>query len=115
MSSGFWTRRPTDSFAAHITSLYKVNAMINPASPELRVVRSARRRRTISARRRDGVIEVIVPMGMRASEEAMWVEKMRRRIERAEAGPSDAELARRAAALSRRYFAGSLKPASVRW
>jgi predicted metal-dependent hydrolase len=89
--------------------------MIQPDSPELRIVRSPRRRRTISARRRDGVIEVIVPSGMRASEEAMWVDRMRRRIERAEAGPSDAELALRAQALSRKYFAGELRALSVRW
>ena len=89
--------------------------MIDPVPLELRVVRSARRRRTISARRRDGVIEVIVPLGMHASEEAMWVNRMRRRIERAEAGPSDEGLARRAQALSRKYFAGELRPVSVRW
>ena len=89
--------------------------MIQPDPAGLRIVRSPRRRRTISARRRDGVIEVIVPSGMRAAEEAMWVERMRRRIERAEAGPSDQELARRAQALSRKYFAGELRPVSVRW
>ena len=86
-----------------------------PNGPGLRVVRSTRRRRTISARRREGVIEVIVPAGMSLAEEAMWVERMRRRILRAETGPSDADLARRAQVLSARYLEGALRPASVRW
>ncbi|MGI8608164.1 MAG: M48 metallopeptidase family protein [Candidatus Dormibacteria bacterium] len=89
--------------------------MIKPEPAELRIVRSSRRRRTITARRRDGVIEVVVPLGMRAAEEAMWVERMRLRIERAEAGPSDEGLALRARALSRKYFSGELRPVSVRW
>ena len=96
--------------------MHEVNTLINDTSqPILRVVRSPRRRRTISARRREGVIEVIVPAGMRAAEEAMWVEKMRQRILRAEKRPGDEELMRRAAALSRRHFNGELKPSSVRW
>jgi len=95
--------------------LYKVNTLITTDSAQLRIVRSPRRRRTISARRREGVIEVIVPVGMKASEEAMWVERMRRRIERAEARPSDEELAGRAQALSRKYFAGELRPVSLCW
>jgi predicted metal-dependent hydrolase len=89
--------------------------LIEPETPDLVVLRSPRRRRTISARRRDGVIEVTVPAGLSWSEEAMWVERMRRRILRAEAGPSDADLKSRAEALSRRYFGGELRPASVRW
>ena len=61
------------------------------------------------------MIEVIVPAGMRAQEEAMWVEKMRQRMRRAEKRPGDEDLMRRAAALSRRHFQGELKPSSVRW
>jgi predicted metal-dependent hydrolase len=88
---------------------------VGPETPSLVVIRSRRRRRTISARRRDGVIEVTVPAGMSLSEEAMWVERMRKRIMRAEVAPSDADLSRRARALSRRFFGGELVPASVRW
>ncbi|MFN2462319.1 MAG: M48 family metallopeptidase [Candidatus Dormibacteria bacterium] len=79
------------------------------------MIRSTRRRRTISARRRGEVIEVTVPAGMRASEEAVWVEKMRNRILRAERRPGDEDLQRRAEALSRRHFSGELKASSVRW
>ena len=56
-----------------------------------------------------------MPAGMRASEEAMWVEKMRQRILRAERRPGDDDLMRRAEALSRRHFHGELVPTSVRW
>jgi len=79
------------------------------------VVRSTRRRRTISARRREGAIEVTVPAGMRPAEEAMWVEKMRQRMLRADRRPGDEDLQRRARVLSARHFAGELKPSSVRW
>lgn len=89
--------------------------MLAPDPPSLVVIRSRRRRRTISARRREGVIEVTVPTGMSLTEEARWVERMRARILRAESGPTDDALAQRAQALSRRYFEGQLKPASVRW
>jgi len=89
--------------------------MIAAESPRLVVVRSPRRRRTISARRRDGTIEVVVPAGMTSAEEAMWVDRMRRRILRAERGPSDTDLARRAALLAGRYLGGGLAATSVRW
>jgi predicted metal-dependent hydrolase len=89
--------------------------MLAPDPPSLVVIRSRRRRRTISARRRDGVIEVTVPAGMSLSEEARWVERMRARILRAESGLTDEALGRRAQALSRKYLEGQLRPASVRW
>jgi predicted metal-dependent hydrolase len=89
--------------------------LITPGPPTLVVIRSTRRRRTISARRRDGVIEITVPAGMAAAEEAMWVERMRRRVLRARARPGDEDLERRAFALSRRHFNGELVATSVRW
>jgi predicted metal-dependent hydrolase len=95
-----------------------VSALLNPdAGPveaEVVIIRSARRRRTISARRRGEVIEIRVPAGLAAGEEAQWVERMTRRLRRRPA-PGDEELTRRAAILSGRYFGGELRPASVRW
>lgn len=87
---------------------------VKPA-PEVVVIRSWRRRRTISARLRGDTIEVHVPAGMSATEEAGWVERMTRRLTRARTGVSDEDLERRARNLSERYFGGSLEPASVRW
>lgn len=82
---------------------------------QVRVIRSARRRRTISARVVAGVLEVRVPSGASAEEERVWVERMRRWAERRERGQQrlgglDSEaLRRRANTLNERYFGGALQ------
>ena len=78
------------------------------------VIRSLRRRRTISAQRRGGAIEIRLPAGMSGAEEARWIERMTRRMCRRSA-PGDADLMLKAEQLSQRYFADELKPSSVRW
>lgn len=78
------------------------------------IIRSPRRRRTISARRRGEVIEIRLPGGMPAQEEAKWVERMTKRL-RPRPAPGDDDLVRRANALSSRHFGGELRPASVSW
>src|SRR5690348_9932190 len=79
--------------------------------PPVRVTASSRRRRTVAARFVDGVIEVRVPAWMGTAERARWAERMRARIERQvrRAGPTDAQLERRADALNHRYFDGRLR------
>ena len=91
-------------------------ANVTPGGPEEQVIiiRSPRRRRTISARRRGTAIEIRLPAGMSSAEEAKWIERMTRRLRRRPA-PGDEDLMRRAQALSERYFDGHLQPASVRW
>lgn len=86
-------------------------------TPEVEVRRSTRRRRTVSAYRQDGRIVVLVPARMSAAETARWVTEMVGRLERRAAKPrsGDADLAARAALLSRRYLGGRARPASVRW
>jgi predicted metal-dependent hydrolase len=81
------------------------------------VVRSARRRRTISAHRDGDRIVVQVPARMSRAEEAQWVESMTRRVLAGErkAQRSDSELMERAATLSARHLGGRAVPASVRW
>jgi len=81
------------------------------------VVRSARRRRTISAHRVGDRIVIHVPARMSRAEEARWVESMTRRVLAGEKRThrSDDELMQRAAELSRRYLGGRAQPASVRW
>lgn len=79
---------------------------------EVRVVRSAKRRKTVQARMVDGCLEVRIPSRMSAREEAHWVEVMQRRFDR----QGDAEridLARRARTLARRYDLP--EPTSIRW
>jgi hypothetical protein len=82
---------------------------------DTRVIRSPRRRRTISARIRGGVIEVLLPAGMSRREEDRWVDRMRTRLMSRRIPASDADLEHRAIDLGERYFAGELVPSSVRW
>lgn len=86
------------------------------------VRRSARRRKTISARREGYSIVVMVPAGMRRSVEERAVrETVKRLLDRAADGtPVDAEsLGRRAEALAVRYLDpftdAPVRPAGVRW
>lgn len=87
------------------------------AAPSVEVVRSARRRRTISAERVGDRIVVHVPARMSRAEEAEWVARMVRRVLAGERRRhrGDDDLAARALALSQRYLGGRALPASVRW
>jgi predicted metal-dependent hydrolase len=81
------------------------------------VVRSARRRRTISAHREGDCIVVAVPARMSRAEEAQWVERMVRRVLAGERRrhKSDHELLERARDLSARFLDGRAVPLAVRW
>jgi predicted metal-dependent hydrolase len=85
--------------------------------PQVEVRRSQRRRRTVSAYREGDRIVVLVPASLSRRQEAEWVETMVARVERAEARrrPSDAELMRRAMALSEAWLEGRAVPATIRW
>jgi predicted metal-dependent hydrolase len=82
---------------------------------QVRVIRSTRRRRTISARVVAGVLEVRIPRGASDDEERAWVERMRQWAERRDrrrqrlANLDDSALERRADSLNKRYFDGKLK------
>lgn len=86
-------------------------------APTVEVVRSARRRRTISAERAGDRIIVHIPARMSRAEEAEWVARMVRRVLASERRRhrGDADLAARALTLSQRYLGGRAVPASVRW
>ena len=79
---------------------------------EVRVVRSAKRRKTVEARLVDGCLEVRIPARMSEEEEAPWVAEMQRRFLR-QADAEGIDLKRRAAALARRYDLP--RPTSIRW
>jgi predicted metal-dependent hydrolase len=82
------------------------------------VRRSARRRRTVSAYRDGERSIVLVPAGLPKREEERLVAQMLERLEakeRCRAGPSDADLLRRARDLSRRHLDGAARPVTVRW
>ena len=86
-------------------------------SPEVEVVRSARRRRTISAYRSGDRIVVQVPARLSRAEEREWVDRMVRRILAGEQRRlrSDDDLTARARRLSADYLGGAVEPAAVRW
>jgi predicted metal-dependent hydrolase len=81
------------------------------------VRRSKRRKRTVSAYRRDGVVVVMIPDRFSRTEEAEWVEKMLERLARSEKRRrrTDDQLMRRARELCRDYLHDRVQPASVRW
>ncbi|WIY83783.1 M48 family metallopeptidase [Propionimicrobium sp. PCR01-08-3] len=87
----------------------------------VRVRRSARRRKTISARLEDGGVVVFLPAGMPAAREQEWIDKMVERIvrKRTRTHHSDEELMAKANQIARDFLdrpAGRrLRPSSVRW
>jgi predicted metal-dependent hydrolase len=87
----------------------------NRFSPPVRIVASSRRRRTVSARLRSGVLELLVPSWMPVAERHQWAETMRRRLERRmeRARPSDQRLMERARTLNQRHFGGRLSWTSI--
>jgi len=94
--------------------------MTDPAGePQIEVRRSKRRRRTVSAYRDGDKIVVLIPDRLSKKEEAEWVEQMVARLQKSERRrrrkPTDADLMRRARALSDSYLGGMAVPESVRW
>lgn len=79
--------------------------------------RSTRRRRSVAARTVDGVDVVMVPAGLPAEEERRLVDTVLRRLRGTgrRLPRDDAALARRAAALSQKYFDGRARPTAVGW
>ena len=92
--------------------------MNNPANaypPPIRIVASRKRRRTVAARLRAGVLELLVPDWMSQAERQRWADVMSRRLQRRaeRALPSDERLAQRASALNQRHFGGRLRWTSI--
>ena len=85
--------------------------------PAVEVRRSRRRKRTVSAYRRDGKVIVMIPDRFTRAEEAEWVTTMLDRLDRSEKRRrrTDDQLMRRAAELCRHYLDDKVEPASVRW
>lgn len=76
------------------------------------VVRSPKRRKTVSAREVDGVIRVSIPASMTKADEAKYVDEMVRRVER-QLASTTVDLTERAAVLAARYRLP--RPQSIRW
>jgi predicted metal-dependent hydrolase len=84
---------------------------------DVRVVRSSKRQKTVSARLVDGVIEVRAPAHLSESELAPMVQQLVERLKKRarKAALDDAALGRRAGELNRQYFGGELTWKSIRW
>jgi len=91
--------------------------MPSDVQAEVEVRRSRRRKRTVSAYRRDGKVIVMIPDRFTRAEEAEWVTTMLSRLERSEKRRrrTDGQLVRRAQELVRDHLDDRIEPASVRW
>ncbi len=80
------------------------------------VTRSTRRRRTITARRVNGRLELQIPARLSRREEEKWIRQAYASAENpASAKRSDEDLLRRARTLARQYLPAGYEPTSVRW
>lgn len=95
-----------------------VHVMDTP-DPVVEVRRSARRRRTVQARREGDRTIVMIPAAMSEEEAERTVRELVAKLDARVAGrrgpQGDAELERRAAELADRYLDGVARPSSVRW
>jgi predicted metal-dependent hydrolase len=83
--------------------------------PPVRIITSRKRRRTVAARMRSGVLELLVPASMPYVERQHWAEVMARRLERRaeRSRPTDERLEERARRLNDRHFGGLLRWRSI--
>jgi predicted metal-dependent hydrolase len=85
---------------------------------DVKIIRSSRRTRTISARQDGDTMLVYLPTGLTPEEEQRWVERMRDRLDRAKTRKnlnSDEALRQRSDELNQTYFGGQLKVAEIRY
>ena len=86
---------------------------------DVKITRSRRRKKTISAREVDGAIHLYLPMGLSREDEfkyVQWAKKRfeaRRRKKELVENNADKELEKRARELNKRYFAGELSWAQI--
>jgi predicted metal-dependent hydrolase len=85
---------------------------------DVKIIRSAKRTRTISARREGDTMLLYLPADLTPEEEQHWIDRMRARLERKETRRklnTDEALRQRADELNREYFGGQLKVAEIRY
>lgn len=85
---------------------------------DVKIIRSARRTRTISARQEGDTLVVYLPIGLSPEDERYWVERMRAKLRKRESEHrlnSDDALARRAEELNQEYFGGKLAVSEIRY
>jgi predicted metal-dependent hydrolase len=85
---------------------------------DVKIIRSARRKRTISARQDGDTMVLYLPTGLTPAEEQSWVDRMRARLERSETRrtlKTDDALRERTEELNRTYFGGELQVAEIKY
>ena len=84
---------------------------------EIKIERSPARHKSVAGRVKNGVLVITAPAEMSEAELAPIIERLHARIQRrtAHALLDDNDLMHRALELSQEYFAGRLRPISVRW
>ena len=83
----------------------------------VKIIRSKKRKKTVSARMVDGEFVVQAPANMSDAELQPIIEKLQTRLQRRQAKETldDKALHRRAQELNRQYFGGKLKWRSIKW
>lgn len=97
-------------------------AVVTPDGIPVRVLRSSRRRRTVSGVWKNGEAVISVPATLSLRQEEEWIRRMvpdilarrSRALERFGEN-ADGELMQRAGMLNRKYLEGRAEPLSVRW
>jgi predicted metal-dependent hydrolase len=84
---------------------------------DIKIIRSAKRNKTVNAKLVDGVMVVRAPARMSDAELAPIIENLRGRIEKRQQKSEldDAVLQRKARELNKRYFGGKLKWNLIKW
>lgn len=92
---------------------------VNDAGTPIRVLRSAKRQKTISAVWKENTMVVSVPAALTQDAERIlvldMVRKLERKVARAEVPDASAELLARARRMDAELFGGRALPANVRW
>ena len=88
--------------------------MLQPDLP-VKVIRSTRRKKTISAGVVDGELVLHIPARMSQREEREWVLRMKERLAKKQSATrkNDAYLKKRASVLNKKYFGGKLAVGSI--
>lgn len=83
----------------------------------VQIKRSNNRTKTVTARERNGVVEILAPASMSEEELVPIIERLKKRLQRRKVGEDfdDTDLEKRAQELNRQYFDGKLRWTSLRW
>ena len=83
----------------------------------IEIIRSARRRKTVSAKLKDGILVVRAPAAMSDAELAPVIDNLKKRVQRRvrPIPQTDEELAKAARRVNKRYFDGKLRWRSIRY